>query len=405
MINQQLKVLFMPSISTPKIILCLTPLVIALAFSMDIYVPAIPTLTRSFHVSTAQMQLTLNLFMIVSGFSQLFFGPLTDRFGRRSITLLTICLFSIASLMCAHASNLTTLLIGRILQAAGSCGMLVLGFAIARDLCENQRLAKVYSYLNGAIAISPMFAPFIGSYLDVHFGWSATFESLLIISLLASSLYFSLIPESWPRSQRITLSSQLFPQYLRIFSDRTFFLYTLTSAFGLSYLFIFCATSPVLIISLLHVPELHYGYYFCFMGISLFLGSLISGLIVEKIGIFNTVIYGLVITLFGSLVMLTIHWCYGLTLYGFVLPMVIIGIGGTFCLGAGSGGSMIPFSNQSGMAAALGGACRFLYAGLIGLIIAKHIHSTLPLAIPACVQSIVGVCLLYHYRHQLRLIE
>ncbi|HAG62004.1 MAG TPA: Bcr/CflA family drug resistance efflux transporter, partial [Coxiellaceae bacterium] len=76
MINQQLKVLFMPSISTPKIILCLTPLVIALAFSMDIYVPAIPTLTRSFHVSTAQMQLTLNLFMIVSGFSQLFFGPL-----------------------------------------------------------------------------------------------------------------------------------------------------------------------------------------------------------------------------------------------------------------------------------------------------------------------------------------
>ena len=405
MVGRQLKALYMSSISTPKIILCLTPLVVALAFAMDIYVPAIPTLTRSFHVSIAQMQLTLNLFMIISGFSQLVFGPLTDRFGRRMITLMVLCLFTIASIICSQSGSLSMLLIGRILQAMGSCGMLVLGFAIARDLCDNHRLAKVYSYLNGAIAISPMFAPFIGGYLDVHFGWPATFESLLIISLLASTLYFSFIPESWPQSQRIALSSSIFSQYLKILNHRTFFIYTAASAFGMSYLFIFCAISPVLIITLLKVPELHYGYYFCFMGVSLFVGSIISGLIVERIGIFNTVIYGLFITLFGSFIMLTIHWYYGLTLYGFVLPMVIIGIGGTFCLGAGSGGAMIPFSKQPGMAAALSGSCRFFYAGCIGLIISKHIHSTLPLAIPACVQSIVGICLLYYHRHQLRLIE
>ncbi|MBV53289.1 MAG: Bcr/CflA family drug resistance efflux transporter [Coxiellaceae bacterium] len=395
----------MPQLSVTRIVFCLTPLAIALAFAMDIYIPAVPTLTRSFHVSIAQMQLTLNLFMLVSGFSQLFFGPLTDRFGRRRITFLTICIFTIASMICSQADTLSALILGRTLQAIGSCGMLVLSFAIARDLCNDQKLAKVYSYLNGAIAISPMFGPFIGSYLDVHFGWPATFESLLVISILAGSLYFMFIPESWPQSRRQPITSKLLSSYLIIFSHRTFFIYTLTSAFGLSYLFIFCAISPILIITLLHVPELHYGYYFCFMGISLFLGSLISGMIVEKIGIFNTVLYGLLITFLGAIFMLAINQFYGLTLYGFVLPMVIIGIGGTFCLGAGSGGSMIPFSHQSGMAAALGGACRFLYAGFIGLIIAKHIHSTLPLAIPACIQSLAGICLLYYYRHQLRLIE
>ncbi len=389
-----------PSIS--KMILCLTPLVIALAFAMDIYIPAVPALTRSLHVSISQMQLTLNLFMIISGMSQLLFGPLTDRYGRRSITFIAILLFSLASLLCANAHSLTALLAGRVIQAIGSCGMMVLGFAIARDLCDNQRLAKVYSYLNGAIAISPMFGPFIGSYLDVRFGWPATFESLLVISVLATCLYFSLIPESWPKSQRVPLSSQLFTQYRRIIMHRTFSIYTLASAFGLSYLFIFCAISPVLIITLLHIPELHYGYYFCFMGISLFIGSLISGMIVEKIGIYNTILYGFIITFIGSLIMLLSYWHSGLTVYGFVLPMAVIGIGGTFCLGAGSGGAMMPFSDQSGMAAALGGACRFLYAGLMGLVIAKHIHSTLPLAIPALIQSIMGGCLLYYYRFRLQ---
>ena len=70
--------------------------------------------------------------------------------------------------------------------------------------------------------------------------------------------------------------------------------------------------------------------------------------------------------------MLAIHWYCGLTLHGFVLPIVIIGIGRTFCLGTGSGGAMIPFSRQSGMAAALRGTSRFLYTGCLELLIAQH---------------------------------
>lgn len=380
--------------SISKVILALTPLVVALPFAMDIYIPAVPTITQYMHVTPGMMQLTLNLFMIISGISQLLFGPLTDRYGRRLITLFAIVIFSIASAICTMSNTLTTLLLGRILQACGSCGMMVLGFAIARDLFDDNKLAKVYSFLNGVIAISPMFGPFIGSHLDVDFGWQATFESLLVISVLAILLYYTLLPETWPKEKRTPLGKDLLPNYKKILVNPIFFIYTLSSAFGLSYLFIFCAISPILIITLLHVPELDYGYYFFFMGISLFIGSFIAGMIVEKLGVFRTVLWGYGITLLGAVIMLAWYFITGLTLYNFVLPMVLIGIGGTFALGAGSGGSMFPFEQQAGMASALGGSIRFLYSGIIGLVIANHISSILPLAIPAIIQSVIGIVML-----------
>ena len=388
-------------ISLFRVILALLPLVLALPFAMDIYVPAIPTITQYFAITTAQVQLTLNLFMIISGLGQLLFGPLADRFGRQIIVLFAIVMFLIGSISCIYADTIILLIVGRILQAVGSCGMMVLGFAIARDLYNGVRLAKVYSYLNGAIAISPMFGPFIGSYLDVLYGWQATFEALLVVCGLAMICYFSFLAETLPREKCVQITRYIGVDYWRIMKNPSFFIYTLATAFGMSYLFIFCAISPVLIITLLHVPELSYGYYFCFMGVSLFCGSLISAFIVEHLGIYKTVLLGYGISLLGGVIMFVWHYVMGLTLYGFITPMLLVGIGGTFGLAAGNAGSMIPFGKHAGMAAALGGGARFFYAGVLGLLLSSHITSTLPLAIPAIVQSCLGLILMLVCRHVL----
>ena len=89
--------------------------------------------------------------------------------------------------------------------------------------------------------------------------------------------------------------------------------------------------------------------------------------------------------------MLTWHMTNGLTISGFIWPMLLIGIGGTFTMSAGTGGAVSPFGNQAGLASALSSGFRFFYPALIGLIIAHHIHSTLPLAIPAIIQSVFGI--------------
>ena len=132
------------------------------------------------------------------------------------------------------------------------------------------------------------------------------------------------------------------------------------------------------------------------MGISLFIGSFLSGYIVSKIGIYKTVVVGLVITLIGGITMTGWYVITGLTINNFIFPMLLIGIGGTFCMGAGNGGAMEPFPEDAGAAAALSGAMRFIFAGVLGsLVITSNINSTLPLAIPAIIFSAVGLVICY----------
>jgi len=387
-------------------LIALAPLVMALPIAMDIYTPAIPAITKLFGVNTATMQLTLNLFMLMSGMAQLAIGPLSDRYGRRATTFWLIVIFTIGATMCAFATSIATLIIGRLIEAIGSCGMLVLGFAVGRDLFIGKKLGQLYGMLNGIISFSPMLAPFIGSYLDLRWGWSSTFKILWVLSGLSVILYYSLIGETLPTADRSSLNViTVFKDYTYIIKHAIFNTYSFSSAIGMSYLFIFCATSPVILIQLLHVPIAHYGFYFCFMGISFFIGSLISVAVITRLGIFKTNLLGYIVTLIGGLIMLIWYHITGLTIYCFIIPMLLIGMGGTFCLSAGSAGAVTPFDKHVGIASALCTAFRFLFAAAIGLAIAHSITSVLPLAIPAVLLSIIGLAMTGKYRVAMKSVE
>lgn len=378
-----------------KLILALTPMVLALPLAMDIYVPAIPHLTRDFHASDTQMLMTLNLFMLSAGFMQLVIGPISDHFGRRKISLAVILCFAIGSICCGLAENVYELIGYRIIQALGSCGMIVLGFAMVRDHYTGEKSAKAYSFLNGMISFSPIFATFIGSYLDLYLGWSATFWSLLLVAIPALYTMGIWLDESLPVAKRTPLTKKIFVQYFHVIRNQDFAVYTLASAFGHCYLYLFCALSPYLILRALQIPQTHYGFYFCFMGISILVGSFIGGSIVERLGILRTCLLGYLLTLIGGLWMLIWYLLQGLSIHNFIYPMLLIGTGGTFCMGAGTGGSMAPFEDAKGAAAAAGGALRFLFAGIVGyLLINKTVTSTLPLAIPAVLFSLIGISVL-----------
>ena len=382
-------------ISSIKLELSLAPFVLALALAMDIYVPAIPGLTQLFAVSDKIMLLTLSIFMLTAGSMQLIIGPLSDSFGRKKIAYIVTILFSSGCILCAAAIGYKFLIFARIIQAIGSCGMMVLGFTIVRDCFEGEKSAKVYSFLNGIIAFSPMFAPFIGSYIDIYFGWQLTFLSLLTVALCAliSLKYF--LAETLPINARTPFSvREIIPLYKVIFLNRTFAIYNLASCFGLSYLYLFCALSPYLIIRGLHIAESQYGFYFFYMGLSFFIGSVICSQVVERLKVFHTCMLGFFLTLIGGIWMSIWYIYSGLTLDGFVYPMLLVGIGGTFCMGAGNGGQMSPFGRSTGAAAALAGSLRFIFSSIIGMIVIhEDVSSTLPLGVPAILFSLFGLAI------------
>ncbi|KTD61112.1 multidrug effflux MFS transporter [Legionella spiritensis] len=378
-----------------RLIFALTPMVLALPLAMDIYVPAIAHMARDFHASDDQMLLTLNLFMVCAGLMQLAIGPVSDHFGRRSVSLFVIACFILASIGCGLSRDVNDLILFRVLQAFGSCGMMVLGFAMVRDHLSGERSARAYSFLNGMISFSPIFATFIGSYIDLYLGWPATFWSLLLVAIPAVFTIGFWLDESLPVEKRTRLSFNVIHTYRQVFQQRDFVIYNLVSSFGHCYFYLFCALSPFLLLQTLHIPQQYYGFYFCFMGFSLLTGSFIGGLIVERLGIFKTCVLGFCLTGAGGLWMLAWYQLYGLSASNFVYPMLLIGIGGTFCMGAGTGGAMAPFEQAKGTAAAAVGASRFLFAGVVGyLVMGKTVHTTLPLSVPAIIFSLLGLILL-----------
>jgi len=375
-----------------RLILALTPMVLALPLAMDVYVPAIPHMTREFQATDTQMLLTLNWFMLSAGLMQLIIGPVSDHYGRRKTSLVVIAFFALGSVCCGFASSVYELLFFRIIQALGSCGMMVLGFAMVRDCYSGDQSAKAYSFLNGMISFSPIFATFIGSYLDMYLGWPFTFWILLLVAVPAFYTTGIWLEETLPVNARTPLSKNIISQYLHVIRNQEFAIYNLASAFGHSYLYLFCALSPYIIMRALGIPQAEYGFYFCFMGISLLIGSFAGGVVVERIGIFKTCLTGYLITLTGGLWMTGWYFYSGLSIHNFVYPMVLIGIGGTFCMGAGAGGAMEPFDQAKGAAAAAIGAFRFFFAGVAGyFLITKTVNSTLPLAIPAIIFSLIGL--------------
>ncbi|CAN7588915.1 MFS transporter [Variovorax sp. LjRoot178] len=139
------------------------------ALSTNIILPAFPAIAASLGIPASQLGLTLSIFIVVFAFGQLLVGPLSDQYGRRRLVIGGLLVFAAASVVCALASDLSTLMLGRAVQAAGVCAASVLARAIARDLFERESLARVLSMVIVAMAAAPGFSPLLGGLAQQSF--------------------------------------------------------------------------------------------------------------------------------------------------------------------------------------------------------------------------------------------
>lgn len=384
-------------------ILLLAPFVFSFAFAMDIYIPAIPKMKEVLNTSQANIQLTLSLFMFMTGIGQLVFGPITDQFGRRRTAILSVAFFIFGSGLCAMANSIQLLIAARVIQAFGGCGMLVVSFAAVRDQFSGNELAKVYSFLNCAIGMSPLFAPIIGSYLYDWFGWRAGFIFLTIMGVIIFFTACFRMNETLPIENRVKINADVFYRYWKVVKNGTFMSYAFSGTAGLMTFFVFFSSSPYIIINLLHAPVKYFGYYFFTVGATFFLGSLICGKIAYRIGPFKAVIAGSCMLLLAGLIMLLWYWISGISTAQYLLPCMLAGIAGAFMLGAGGSGAIEPFKDSAGMAVALVGCLEFLCAAIFGTVVMHwSVTSTVPLSLTMLGLSslVLLVMILYRYFQQ-----
>ncbi len=248
-----------PKTSSPAAVLGVLGALTAFGpLTIDMYLPALPTIQRQLETSAAAAQRTLSAYFIGLALAQLAYGPLSDRFGRRKPLFFGLSLYAASSIGAALAPSITILAAMRALQAVGGAAGMVVTRAVIRDLYSGRAAASALSTVILIMGAAPIVAPLLGGVvLDVS-GWRAIFLFLAACGVLGLIGVAAVLPETGTRSR----TSGVVRTYLELLRDGSFLGYTLAGGFGTAALFAYIASYPFVVIELHHVSPSAFGLWF-----------------------------------------------------------------------------------------------------------------------------------------------
>lgn len=265
------------------------PLVLSICllapFSNDVFVPSLPEIARIFQ--TDKTQLLISTFMLGLASAQIFYGPLSDRFGRKPILIIGLSIFILASVAVMFAKSFDHLLVARFAQALGACCTMPSAMSILRDSYPHDKLLKPISYLMGSVIIGPMIAPVFGSYLAAYFGWRGSFAFLLALGIFYWLIVVFLFKETLSEKNHHALHfKHIFKVYSSLLKHRTYTGFLLTAAFMYAGIFSYVAAAPFIFIHIFQIPVKDFGWYFLLFAVVfliLSLSAMASSLLTIKV--------------------------------------------------------------------------------------------------------------------------
>lgn len=349
--------------------------------SIDMYLPAFPSIATGLKTSVATVTLSLSSFFIGISIGQLLYGPLLERFGRKKPLYFGLSLYAISSFACATAMSVETLILCRFFQALGGCVGMVASRAMVRDLFDVKDNAKVFSTLMLVIAVSPIIAPTLGGFINTYLGWRFIFGMLIVvIGLIIGGIYF-LLPDSKGPDPTFSLKpAAILSNFTTIIKHPQFALYTFSGATASAGLYAFISGSPFVFIEFFKVTQQHYGWVFAFVASGLIGSSQLNSILLKKFKseqiikvalYFQTIV---AIILVGTAI-LNISELYStvflvflfLSCQGFIFPNA-------------SALSMAPFGHNAGSASALMGFIQMSFGAFMSAMVSLfHNQTALPM--------------------------
>lgn len=272
----------------PREVFLLAAITAAGPLTIDLYLPAYPTLAAEFGVAETQVQLTLTACVFGLALGQLVIGPVADRVGRRLPVVVGLLAWAAASLLVAAAPTLGLLTAGRFVQGFVVAAGMVTARAILRDLSQGQDLARAFAKLFLVVGAVPMIAPFVGSLLLEVTGWRGVFVILAVIGVLLAVVTAVLLPETLPKEARRPIPvGKLAGTYGRLLVDRTFIAPAMVASLAFAGLFIYINASSFVLQQQYGVSQLGYGVIFAAVTVSLITGSQLSSRLVARFGLLH----------------------------------------------------------------------------------------------------------------------
>ena len=348
----------------------------------DMYVPSMPDIGRQLAVGTSEVQLTLSAYLIGFAVGQVFYGPVSDQYGRKPVLLTALTIFCVASLACALAPSIETLIAARALQALGGSGAIVLARAIVRDLYAGERAGRELSRMGAVMSFAPVIAPLLGGIVQVGFGWRANFLVIVGVGIVTTAIVWRSLPETLHHHAVARLSlAAILHDYRDLTRNRGFLAHLGIVASSHAGLFAWISGSPFVLQDLYGLTALEFGVAFAASCIGSLAAASIAASVVIRIGLDLTIGLGALILASGGIAMLA-SLALGLApVASLVLSMVLYHAGLMLAMPQAIAGAMTPFPDRAGTASSLIGLVQQTSAALLGIVVGYTLgHSAWPLA-------------------------
>ena len=326
----------------------------------DFYLPALPEITDQLNATGTQTQLSLTAALIGLGLGQLFFGPLSDRIGRRKPLAISLLLFIFSSAMCAVTYDIHMLIAWRFLQGFAGAGGSVLSRSIARDRYQGTQLTQFFALLMTVNGIAPVLSPVLGGYIITAFDWRILFWTMAGIGAVLLLLSLVVLHETLPpKSANAAQQTKGTP----VLKNRRFMRYCLIQAFMMAGLFSYIGSSSFVIQSEYGMSAMQFSLLFGLNGIGLIIAALIFSRLARRVPAETLLRRGLLLAVFCALVTLLLAWQQHAVLALVGLFFTVSFMSGISTVSGAEAMNAVD-SAQSGTASALMGTLMFVCGGI-----------------------------------------
>lgn len=255
-------------------------------FAIDMYLPSLPFIGSSLQADPDRVMMSLTAFFITFAVGQLVFGPISDLLGRRLPLYFGVVLFVGASVGCALADSVETLIAFRLLQGLGGAAGIVIPRAIVRDLHSGVEEARLLGLLMLVFSVSPLLAPLFGSVIIEALGWRTVFWFVAGIAVFASLLGLALVPETRTAAQRAGTSvGGMIRICGQLFTDRTFMGLVLATSFAICGFFVFLANAPFVMMGQYGLSPIGFSITFSLNAAAFFFAAQFCGRLGARFGL------------------------------------------------------------------------------------------------------------------------
>jgi DHA1 family bicyclomycin/chloramphenicol resistance-like MFS transporter len=324
------------------------------ALSIDAYLPALPAIGKEFAAGPAAVQQSLTIYVFAYAVMTLFYGTLSDSFGRRPVILGSLIVYLASSLGAAFAPSLAALMVFRLLQGLSAGAGTVVGRAMVGDLSSGPEAQRAMSYIAVVFGLAPALAPIIGGWLQATAGWRSIFFFIAGVTLALLIVCLVMLPESLPEEQRQAFHpGAILKRYWEVGGHRVFMLRGLSIAVGFAGVLLYVAAAPAFVLEILGLGVTQFGWLFLPLIGGMTVGSLLSGKLSHRVAAEKLIRAGFAVMIMAAAA--NVAYCaWGpVRIPWAVAPICLYGFGASLCAPAMTTITLEMIPEARGLAASL----------------------------------------------------